>query len=317
MVFITRKRIKGRVYYYLEKSIRLPDGKITKISKVVSSFKKNELTKYAGLFLSKEKNLFKTFAMKNYGFHHPLDEQEVGKIESIRVDYKRIIHKLKQNGNFKDLLDRFTVNFTYESNAIEGNSLTLKDVAIVLFESLSIPGKDLREIYETRNSRPIVDMLMKKRIKITHNDIIKIHSLLMKDIDEEKGYKKLPNYILGSKLKTSPPERVHEDMDKLINWYHENETRIHPLELAASFHGRFLQIHPFKDGNGRVARFLLNAQLVNKDYPPIIIRKSQRVSYLRSLHAFDNGSSIQLVRLLLEKFKKTYQGFFETYVKYI
>ncbi|MBI3032010.1 Fic family protein [Candidatus Woesearchaeota archaeon] len=316
MVFIREKEVKGIKYKYIEKHLRLPDGTTKKISKIIrNNIELKRLDK--SFFINKEKEIFANFAINKYTFHHPLSREEIIKIESMRVDYKNIMNQLKKKNALKDLLDRFTVNFTYETNALEGNSLTLKDVAIVLFENATIVGKDLREIYETRNARIIVDLFMQKRIKIDHKGIIKIHSILMREIDKERGYKTLPNYILGSNLKTSLPENVYKDMNDLLVWYHKNEHKIYPLELAVLFHGKFLKIHPFKDGNGRVARFLLNAMLTNKGYSPLIIRKSQRVSYLKCLHTADLDNTTPLMRFIIEKFKKTYRNFFEVYATYV
>ena len=92
---------------------------------------------------------------------------------------------------------------------------------------------------------------------------------------------------------------------------------MHPLQLAAKFHGWFENIHPFEDGNGRVGRFLMNIILVNRGYPPLIIRKTQRISYFNALEDSDNGRSITLERLLYERLKETHEKFFKVYVKYL
>ncbi|GAG39592.1 unnamed protein product, partial [marine sediment metagenome] len=94
-------------------------------------------------------------------------------------------------------------------------------------------------------------------------------------------------------------------------------SKLHPLKLAIEFHARFEKIHPFEDGNGRVGRMLLNAMLLEKGYPPLIIRKTARVAYFSSLEAFDRGHKDKLERFLLEKIKKTFNNFFEIYVKYL
>ena len=314
MTYTTKKRIKGKSYLYLIESVRLPDGSIKKISKLIKSKKEKE--NYKTFLEMKKRELFINFALQNYQFKCPITKEDVKKIEEIRLDYKKIISSLSK-AQLKDLFDRFTVNFTYESNAIEGNSLTLKDVAIVLFEKQSIKGKDLRELYETRNSRKAMDLLLLKKIKITHESIINLHKVLMKDIDVRQGYKKIPNFILGSNLKTSSPEKTYSDMTNLIRWYDEQKETLHPIILISVFHGRFLKIHPFEDGNGRVARFLLNAMLIDRGYPPLIIRKTSKAKYLNCLRAFDKGSDINLIRFILEKFKRTFHNFFEVYVKYL
>jgi len=312
-MYFKNKKIKGRNYKYAIKSVRLPDGKVITINKIYKNQSKQELGRF---FKEKEINENVRYILKKFNSDHIITKEQIKKIEEIKYNYKNILRKLTKT-SLKDLFDRFTINFTYESNAIEGNSLTLKDVFVVIFENTTIKGKDLREIYETRNSRKVVDLIMKNKFNITHKDIIKIHKLLVKDIDIQIGYKKFPNVILGKNIKTTPPEKVQEEMTKLIEYYNKNKDKIHPIKLAAIFHGKFEQIHPFEDGNGRVGRILINLILIKNKYSPLIIRKSQRIAYLSSLEAFDNKHSQKLERFILDKFKNTYKNFFEVYIKYM
>jgi Fic family protein len=309
--------MKGRKYFFVEKSVRLPDGSVRKLS-VSAGRKKPKVDelKLRKVFSGQEKKLFANWALNHLDFNYPLTRNDIVQVEHLKIDYKHIMRGIPKQ-RIRDLLDRFTVNFTYESNAIEGNSLTLKDVAIVIFEKETIPGKTLREIYETRNHRDVIALLFNKKIKMTHQSIIKVHKLLMRDIEEQLGYKKLPNFILGSPLETSPPEKVYEDMTALLKWYDKNSSTMHPLQLAALFHGKFLKIHPFADGNGRVARMLSNAIIVNNGYPPVIVRKTTRAKYLGTLRAYDRGHPEKLVRFFLERYKKTFSNFFAVYVKYV
>ena len=317
MVYLTYKTISGKRYKYLVKSIRLPDGTIKKISKLIKSNRPLSYLKryYGEYFLEQEKGLNVKYVLDKFKTNYIFTKEELEKVERIKVDYRYLIRTLS-GAQLKDVFDRFTANFTYESNAIEGNSLTLKDVSIVIFEN-SIPrGKDLREVYETRNSRIVVDMILKKKVDMTHKSIIKIHKILMKDIDARTGYKKIPNIIIGSRIKTTPPEKVVEEMTKLIDWYNSHLGKTHPLELVTNFHGRFEKIHPFEDGNGRVGRFLINVILVNNGYPPLVIRKTVRKRYMSALSSFDFRYEDKLKRFLLEKYKETYKKFFEVYVRY-
>ncbi len=317
MVYLTYKTINNKRYAYLVKSIRLPNGTPKKISKLIKS--KRQLSylikKYNEIFLTEEKKLHTKYVLENFKSSNIFSKEEMEKIEGIKIDYKHLIRKLNK-AQLKDLFDRFTINFTYESNAIEGNSLTLKDVNIVIFENSIPKGKDLREIYETRNSRIVVDKILDKKFDVSHKSILKIYKMLMKDIDVRTGYKKLPNFIIGSRIKTTPPGKVEEEMEKLISWYNSNSGKTHPLELASVFHGRFEKIHPFEDGNGRVGRLLINVILVSNGYPPLIIRKTVRKSYMAALSAFDFGYEDKLKRFLIEKYKETYRKFFEVYVRY-
>src|SRR3989338_2521441 len=277
---IAWKKIKGRKYAYLAHSIRIPDGKVITITKRLSSnderkSPKSLLGRHSEYFEKKESELAAKWALRNYKEGDIFSSEEIQKIEGMRVSYGKLIRKLG-DPQLKDVFNRFTANFTYDSNAIEGNSLTLKDVSVVMFDHETVPNKTLREEYETRNSRSVVELILKKRFGIDHEDIIRIHRILMKDIDPRKGYKTFPNIIYRQEkeVHTTPPEKVRDEMTRLIEWF--NASKLHPLERAAVFHGRFEKIHPFDDGNGRVGRFLINVILVNNGYPPLIIRKTSR-----------------------------------------
>jgi Fic family protein len=311
------KKINGKEYEYLVESFRLPDGKLKKAEVLVKKRNREKDKKTLSKeILEKKKKEFSKYMIKNYEKDSVFDEKEVENIENIRVDYASLLKNVPRQAK-KDLFDRFTANFTYESNSLEGNSLTLKDVNIIMFENASIKGKDLREIYETRNSREVVEKIINSGFKVTEKDIIEIHKILCRDLDISLGYKKFPNVLIGKNIKLTPPEKVEKEMNQLIKWYNENKSRIHPIKLAALFHGKFEQIHPFEDGNGRVGRFMINVILTENKYPPLIIRKSQRISYLTSLEKFDKKYPVYLERFILEKFKETYKKFFEVYVKYL
>lgn len=320
MVAVTWKKIKGKKYAYINHSFRLPDGKVATTTKRLRGGEETKnknvlIKKYGDFFTEKEKDLSARWAVKNYKTNYIFSPEEIRKIEEMRVAYAYLIKKLDKP-RLKDVFDRFTANFTYDSNAIEGSSLTLKDVAVIMFDRQTVPNKPLREIYETRNSRVVVDMILRKKFKISHKDIIKMHRLLMKDVDVRAGYKKIPNVIYRTEkeVHTTAPEHVEKEMTSLIKWFHES--RLHPLERAGIFHGKFEKIHPFEDGNGRVGRFLVNVILVNNGYPPLIIRKTSRHAYMSALMAFDTGYQDKLKRFLLERFKNTFRKFFEVYVKY-
>ncbi|MBN2517892.1 MAG: Fic family protein, partial [Candidatus Altiarchaeota archaeon] len=302
MVYFSKKRINGREYLYAISSVRLGDGRVTKLTKrVEKTIVTPELQAY---FDEKQKQLMQKESLGRYKTDFVFTRPQIEKVEATRSDYRRILRRLTR-AQKKDLFDRFTANFTYESNALEGNSLTLKDVNMVLFENKVVEGGDLREVYETKNSREVVDLILANKFKMGEKDIIRMHRMLVKDMGIATGYKKIPNYLLGGRVRTTPPEQVGEEMKALLNWY-ESEKDMYPLKKAALFHGKFERIHPFDDGNGRVGRFLLNVILVNAGYAPLIIRKSQRVAYLNALEDFDGGYTTNLERFILDKYKNTF-----------
>lgn len=319
---ISKKRIKGQEYVYLEKSLRVKEsvrnvskylGKAKEINKKKIKEAKEEFDKE---LLEKEAQLKTNYWRKNSKFTSPLTIEEVKKIEIMNTKYKKIIKKLHPN-NITDLNRRFIANYVFESNALEGNSLTLKNVAEVIFDKIISSGKDLREIYDAQNSFNLFLYLKKTREKISHKFIIKTHKKMMREIDDRLGYRTVPIMLIGKTTKLAAPEEIKQKMDDLLRWYYQNENTLYPLELAFIFHAKFEKIHPFCDGNGRVGRFLLNYILMRKGYFPIIIRKTSRNTYFKSLEAADKNNWQILIRFALNNYKKTFRKFFEIYYQYV
>ena len=319
MVFITKKKINNKERYYIEYSFRYPNKKLKKISIYLKDYKiKNKediIKKYTSILKNKEKELLIKYTLKKYKSNHIFNKNRIKKLEESKLEYKKIIKSINKQ-QFKDIIDRFTANFTYESNALEGNSLTLKDVTLILHENITIKDKDLREVYETRNTKEAMELVFQNKFKINKKDIIKLHSILIKNTGISTGFKKLPNYLLMRNLETTPPEKVESKIDNLIRWYNE-EKNLHPLEKATIFHGKFERIHPFQDGNGRTGRMIINIMLIKDNYPPLIIRKNQRISYFSALEAFDHKHEDKLKRFIIKKYKNTFEKFFKVYIEYL
>jgi|TARA_Y100000310_G_C20606728_1_gene775886 Fic family protein len=319
MVFITKKVINNKERYYIEYSFRYPNKKLKKVSIYLKNYKikdkENIIKTYTPLLKNKEKELLIEYTLNKYKNNHIFNKKIIKELEESRLEYKKIIKSINKQ-QFKDILNRFTINFTYESNALEGNSLTLKDVTLILYENITIKDKDLREIYETKNTRKAMELVFQNKFKINKKDIIKLHSILIENTGISKGFKKLPNHLLMRNLETTPPEKVESKVDELIKWYNQEEN-LHPLEKATIFHGKFEKIHPFQDGNGRTGRMLINIMLIKNNYPPLIIRKNQRISYFSALEAFDYKHEDKLKRFMIEKYKNTFEKFFKIYIKYL
>ena len=319
MSFISAKVINGRTRYYIEKSVRLPGGKVKKYSVYLKGYQRgrkyHDISEYKKILEEKARKGLAAAASSYYKNNAIFTADQISKLEEIRLDYKKIIKKFTQQ-QLQDVIDRFAVNFTYESNAIEGNSLTLKDVTMIIREGKIIKGKDLREIYETINTRKALSWIFHKTHPIDEKTILKLHEMLVRDTGVTIGYKKLPNFLIGRNLATTPPENVKSEMEKLLEEY-KKTSALHPLQRATIFHGKFEKIHPFEDGNGRVGRLLINIMLMHEGYPPVIIRKTQRVKYFHTLEACDKGHPENLCRFILQKYKDTYEKFFKIYAKYL
>ncbi|HDR8983196.1 Fic family protein [Burkholderia vietnamiensis] len=207
------------------------------------------------------------------------------------------------------LREKLLLEWTYHSNAIEGNTLTLRETKVVL-EGITVGGKSLREHFEATNHRDAivyVEDIVSKAEALSEWQIRNIHSLVLKGIDaEEAGRYRRENVVIAG-ASTTPPDFMHlpAEMAALIDWYEAADDR-HPVERAAELHTRFVKIHPFIDGNGRTGRLLLNFELMKAGYPPAIIRKEDRLAYYDSLDkACVSGDYGDITRLVAESAQRS------------
>ncbi len=238
MVSLKVKKIKNKEYLYAEYSFRLPDNKIKKISKLIKN-KQDINSKYVlDYFLNKEIISHQKFALNKYKKTITLTENKIKEIELYKIKYKYLLKKFTKK-QIEDIIDRFTINFTYETNSIEGNSLTLKDVTLLLDQNILPKNKNLREIYEIKNTKNVMPLIFKKKIKISIGNILKIHKIIIKDTGVSFGFKKIPNYLLMRNVKTTSPENVSFKIQELIEWYYKNKLKLHPLHLISYFYTVF------------------------------------------------------------------------------
>jgi len=185
----------------------------------------------------------------------------------------------------KSLHEQMVVEWTYNSNAIEGNTLTLKETRVVL-EGITIGGKSMREHFETINHREAilyVEDLVRDAVPFSESVIRAIHQLILKNIDPDNaGRYRLENVLIAG-AEHLPPDYLHvqAQMGELIARHRESAA--HPLARAAQLHGEFVKIHPFVDGNGRTARLLMNLDLMRSGYLPLVILAKDRLSYYEAL----------------------------------
>lgn len=186
----------------------------------------------------------------------------------------------------KSLREKLILEWTYHSNAIEGNTLSLRETKVVL-EGITVGGKSLREHFEVTNHRDAIlyiEDIVGKQESLSEWQIKSIHSLILKGInDAEAGRYRHENVVIAG-ASTTPPDFLHlgEEMQQLIAWY-ARTGQMHPIMRSAELHTRFVKIHPFVDGNGRTGRLLLNFELMKAGYPPAVIRKEDRLTYYDTL----------------------------------
>lgn len=187
----------------------------------------------------------------------------------------------------RNLHEDLILRWTYHSNAIEGNTLTLLETKVVL-EGITVGGKALREHFEAINHRDAilyVEDIIKKNEPFSEWQIRNIHQLILKNIDDENAGRYRQQNVLISGATTNPPDYtlLNDKMAQFIDWYNTEAHKIHPLERAAKVHADFVGIHPFIDGNGRTSRLLMNLELLKAGYPPSVITVDNRLAYYESL----------------------------------
>jgi fido (protein-threonine AMPylation protein) len=225
--------------------------------------------------------------------------------------YHQFLSKLYPN-DIEKYEAEFEVRYVFNTTSIEGNTLTLQETAMILDKGLAPKTKELREIHEVENYRKLRIYVKKYKKDINFNFMCRLHEYIQRNIDDDSAgcIRKIPISIQGSEWEPPPAIFVKEELNKLFKWYDKNKIKLHPVELGGIFHHKFLQIHPFKDGNGRVARELLNFIFERNDYPPIIVPISRGLEYFESLTKADKGKIVHLlkffVRCIMEDYSKAF-----------
>lgn len=205
-----------------------------------------------------------------------------GRLDALRPLDRDLVEKLHEE---------MRVLHTYNSNAIEGNTLTLSETKLVVNEGITIGGKTLREHLEATNNAQGYDLIVRlahEQALISHVSIQQIHEVVTRGILESAGRYRTRNVRITGAVR-SPPDwkNIIRDMDELIAVSKESDRPV--IDMTAYFHHRFAAIHPFIDGNGRVARLLGNLYLIQHGYPPIVLNQKNRQHYYRALREADNG----------------------------
>lgn len=209
----------------------------------------------------------------------------------------------------------FDIEYTYESNKIEGNTLTLQETALVIEKGLTIGGKSLNEHLEAVNHQHAIEYikdLAKQNETITERDLLQIHYLILQGINNDQAgkYRNLQVLISGAKHVPPQPFLVPKEMESLFLWYNENKDKLHPVILSAEMHERLVTIHPFIDGNGRTARLLMNLILLQNGFPIAILKGDidSRLKYYSALETAQvEHNKEPFINLIAENVEETIQ----------
>ncbi len=259
MVILVKKKIKGKLVYYLKHTVRV--GK-----------KFKTIEKYLGT------NLPKNIEVVMLDFFHEVYREKYDKIK----EFLKHAGKLPKSVKEKNLRD-FGIRFTYDTNKIEGSTLSLKDTFMIIDKGIS-PDKPLSDVKEAENHfRVFMKMLEVKKINM--NTILEWHYEIFKDTKPDIAGK-IRNYgvkISGSKFVPPSPVELYPLLREFFKWLNKNFDKYNAVDLAGLAHLKLVTIHPFGDGNGRISRLVMNWVLYKKGYPMFIIEYKNRKSYYSAL----------------------------------
>ena len=240
-------------------------------------------------------------------FKRILDKKS--KLDSKRPLPSHIMQKIK---------DGLFVEWTYNSNSIEGNTLTLQETKIVLEQGMTVKGKSLREHFEATNHHEAIDFLetlIKPKYILSEKDIIELQNIILTKIEKDYAgrYRTGGVRIVGANFTPPNALKVYDLMKDLVSWINENPLNLSDIALATVFHHRFVHIHPFSDGNGRTVRLAMNLLLMRKGFPPAIILKNDRKKYYAALNQANNGKYEKLTLLMIQALERSLDIYLSAY----
>lgn len=215
----------------------------------------------------------------------------------------------------RNLREDMVLRYTYNSNAIEGNTLTINETKAVLENGVTIGGKSLREHLEAINHREAIFLLEELAVgksPLTERDVKDLHALVLKSIDQANAGRWRRQNVLISGSEFTPPDFLHvqEHMDRFFQWCATAAQSLPAVERAARVHADFVSIHPFIDGNGRTARLLMNLELLKSGYPVAVLPVTERSVYYDNLTAIQaRGDYVPFVRQVCGLVEKSFEPY--------
>lgn len=233
----------------------------------------------------------------------------MGKVELYK-EFLKTKRPIEEN-ILKKIEENLKARYIYNSNGIEGNTLSLMETNLIIEHGVTIKGKSLKEHLEVKGQEYALNFLadvIKENEYISLRLIREFNSLVM--VNGGGTFKKFQNEIVGANFMTSPPHLVEEHLNKLIEEYYNSEENI--VKKVAIFHADFEKIHPFPDGNGRTGRLLINLELMKEGFPITIIKKEDREDYYNALEeAHTNGNYVNIIKFIESNIEKSFEFYFE------
>lgn len=211
------------------------------------------------------------------------------------------LHKIRES---------LSIEWTYNSNSIEGNTMSLRETQMVIQEGITIKGKSLREHFETHNHDKAIDYLysiVDDDYNLRSIDILSLHGLVLRSIEDDFAGRIRNGGVRITGANFTPPNanKVPDLLDELIDFINTNPLQLNDIELATVFHHKLVWIHPFFDGNGRTVRLAMNLLLMRSGFPPAIILKNDRKKYYEALNQANGGNYQKLTLLMCQSLERT------------
>ena len=238
--------------------------------------------------------------------------------------------KNKDSNLWETILQKLKVDWTYNSNSIEGSTLSRGDTHFFLTEGLTVEGKPFKDFLDAKNHLEAIDYLyeiVSSQRNISEGLIKELNALILSGITYTKAqdaegnpvrkkatageYKKQPNHVLlpsGEIHQYVEPIHVQGEMQELVEWIERSKDRLHPIFVASIVHYNLVRIHAFDDGNGRGARILMNLILMNRGFFPAVVKTEKKREYLYTLHKADNGDIVPFITFVASELIETLEG---------
>ncbi len=238
--------------------------------------------------------------------------------EELNITFSRLQDKLNllnaarplPSASLNSIRESLLIEWTYNSNSIEGNTLNLRETQMVLQEGITVKGKSLREHFEAKNHEHAITYLyglVKPAYKMTSKDILAIHALVLRVIEDDFAGRLRNASVRISGANFIPPNarKVPDLLDNLVDFVNRNPLQLNAIELATVFHHQFVHIHPFFDGNGRTVRLAMNLLLMKVGFPPAIILTTDRKKYYEALNQANKGKYHKLMLLMCQAVERS------------
>ncbi|MFH0862720.1 MAG: Fic family protein [Candidatus Altiarchaeota archaeon] len=300
MAYIERREQNGKRYFYVTKNFRVGLDKWRKIRRYCGDQKPSP--EYFKRILdeidaeAKIKCWLKEKAMFKY-----LSAHDAELLEDVKQNFNRWYGKLDEVSR-KKFDDDFLVRFTYNSNAIEGNRLSLRETSMILSEDIIPAGASTKDFNEAINGKDTLEYIRGYKGNLGKKFMLKIHESLTKNTGCRVvgGFRDSHVRISGSEWTPPTPDKVPEEIDRLLTWWRNYEKKLHPAELAGIIHNMLVRLHPFTDGDGRTSRVVMNWILMRKGYPMAYIDNKEKIRYYHAIEEGDKGDDSRFIKYLAE-----------------